>query len=145
MPANMIDLTGRTFGRLTVTGLHKSMRCGRMKRLFWFCDCTCGREKISVRGDGLRSGTTKSCGCLVKERMTRKSALLTVNGVTKRATEWARAYGIRTGHIYDRLRYGMPVEQAITTPVGRRGVSIRKRKFANQPAADTTSRQYDSN
>ena len=129
MPRKRYDLTGQTFGRLTVRSYYKSIRSGAVKRILWLCDCSCGEKNIPIRGDGLRQGTSKSCGCITRERATRKSALLTVNGVTKRATEWARAYGIGTGHIYDRLRYGMDVEQAITTPVGKRGVRIRKNSF----------------
>jgi hypothetical protein len=66
--------------------------------------------------------------------MIRKSASLTVNGVTKYAAEWARAYGITCQHIYDRLRFGMDVEQAVTEPVGRRGVRIRKKTVCNAGA-----------
>ena len=127
MPRKRHNLIGQTFGRLTVTAFYKSIRSGRVKRILWLCDCSCGAKDIPVRGDGLRYKNTQSCGCIVRERMTRKSALLTVGGVTKRATEWARTYGIGTGHIYDRLRYGMSVEQAITEPVGKRGVRIRKK------------------
>ena len=123
------NLIGQTFGRLTVTAFYKSIRSGKVKRIMWLCDCYCGAKDIPVRGDGLRYKHTQSCGCIVRERMTRKSALLTVQGVTKRATDWARAYGIGTGHIYDRLRYGMDVEQAITTPVGKRGHRIRQKTF----------------
>ena len=129
MPRKRHDLTGQTFGRLTVRSYYKSIRSGAVKRILWLCDCSCGTKNIPVRGDGLRYDNTSSCGCIGRERATRKSALLTVNGVTKRATEWARAYGIGTGHIYDRLRYGMSVEQAITTPVGKRGVRIRQNSF----------------
>ena len=131
MPRKRHDLTGQTFGRLTVRSYYKSIRSGAVKRILWLCDCSCGVKNIPIRGDGLRYGNTKSCGCIGRERASRKSALLTVNGVTKRATEWARAYGIGTGHIYDRLRYGMDVEQAITTPVGKRGHRIRQNSFCN--------------
>jgi hypothetical protein len=129
MSRGLIDLTGRTFGRLTVTAFHKSIRSGRVKRVYWLCDCTCGTKDVPIRGDGLRYGSTQSCGCIVREARTRQSARLTVNGVTKYAAEWARAYGITCQHIYDRLRFGMDVEQAITTPVGKRGHRIRQNNF----------------
>jgi len=131
MPRKRHNLTGQTFGRLTVRSFYKSIRSGAVKRILWLCDCSCGAKDIPVRGDGLRYNNTQSCGCIGRERASRKSALLTVGGVTKRATDWARAYGIGTGHIYDRLKHGMDVEQAITTPVGRRGVRIRKKTFCN--------------
>lgn len=52
------DLTGRTFGRLTVLGPAGSSS----GKPAWLCRCGCGKE-IIVRGDHLRSGHTTSCGC----------------------------------------------------------------------------------
>ena len=55
----MKDLTGQKFGRLTVI---KYVGCGK-----WLCKCICGNEKI-IRGDKLKSGNTKSCGCITKTK-----------------------------------------------------------------------------
>lgn len=52
------DLTGQTFGRLTV--LEEAERRGH--RRYWHCRCACGREK-TVEDWHLKSGHTKSCGC----------------------------------------------------------------------------------
>ena len=55
----MIDITGQTFGKLTV------IECvGKLdgKRYFWKCQCECGNIVIK-EGSVLRSGNTKSCGC----------------------------------------------------------------------------------
>lgn len=53
------DEVGNTYGNLTVLELVKtSKRCAH-----WLCQCTCG-NKIVVRGADLRSGNTKSCGCI---------------------------------------------------------------------------------
>ena len=57
-----IDLTGKTFTRLTV--LQKTEKRGN--EWYWLCQCECG-NKIEVRGVSLREGKTKSCGCLKKE------------------------------------------------------------------------------
>jgi hypothetical protein len=52
----MIDLTGQSFGHLTVIE-----RAGSERRsVTWLCRCNCGAETI-VRGDNLRSGRTRSC------------------------------------------------------------------------------------
>ena len=61
----IIDLTGRTFGRLTVLyrGVNKD-RC-----VMWICQCECSADaKITVRGTALRRGVTRSCGCLRSEK-----------------------------------------------------------------------------
>ena len=63
MSRELIDLTGQRFGRLTVLG-----RDGTKKYCFdttptWRCRCDCGKECI-VLGRNLRSGATRSCGCL---------------------------------------------------------------------------------
>ena len=58
-----IDLTGQRFGKLLV--LKEDGKIGRY--VAWQCQCDCGQIK-TIRGDSLRGGTTKSCGCLQKEK-----------------------------------------------------------------------------
>lgn len=62
---NTKDLTEMKFGRLTVIKEY-----GRDKRgnALWLCKCECGNEVI-VRGDKLKSGNTKSCGCYKKDKL----------------------------------------------------------------------------
>lgn len=71
-----LNLTGMTFGRLQVVGSPKTKRVGNQSKLFWTCRCICG-VIVEVPSQSLRSGVTKSCGCLKKELMwkakTRKS------------------------------------------------------------------------
>ena len=57
-----IDLTGSRFGKLVVVSRDNSIH-GKSKRVWWNCVCDCGK-KISTTADRLRSGQTKSCGCL---------------------------------------------------------------------------------
>lgn len=59
----IIDLTGKTFNKLTVLELDKEHTTHR--KTFWKCQCECGNI-ISVNGSNLQSGNTKSCGCLLK-------------------------------------------------------------------------------
>jgi len=56
------DLTGRVFGRLTVI---RQLEKGQGYPL-WLCKCQCGNE-AKVMGHRLVSGTTKSCGCILRE------------------------------------------------------------------------------
>jgi len=59
------DLTGQTFGRLKVL----SRRPNRGTTVVWLCECQCDERKlVEVDARNLRSGHTKSCGCLMKER-----------------------------------------------------------------------------
>ena len=64
-----IDLTGKTFGKLTVIKEAGKKYNGQVA---WLCKCTCGKEKITV-SNSLRSGKTKSCGsCINSERAKEK-------------------------------------------------------------------------
>jgi hypothetical protein len=56
------DLTGKKFGRLTVIKQAET----KNKKTYWLCQCECGNEKIVWAWD-LKSGSTRSCGCLAKE------------------------------------------------------------------------------
>lgn len=57
-----IDMTGMRFGRLVAVRREENQG----KRIMWRCKCDCGNEVV-VRGENLRSGNTKSCGCIEKE------------------------------------------------------------------------------
>ena len=57
------DLTGMTFGRLTVERLAS---VPDKRGIYWHCKCSCGNE-VDVWSANLVNGTTKSCGCLQKE------------------------------------------------------------------------------
>lgn len=59
---NFKDLTGQTFGKLTVIGIDDTPRNLSRKRIYWFCRCTCGNV-TSIETHKLRSGHTASCGC----------------------------------------------------------------------------------
>ena len=60
----LIDLTGQKFNRLTVLERDMSQKT---KRTLWKCQCECGNICV-VEGGHLRSGHSKSCGCLQKEK-----------------------------------------------------------------------------
>lgn len=60
------DMTGQKFGKLTVISMVKKYDEKKMtNRTFCLCKCECGNEKVIYPGN-LRSGRTKSCGCLEK-------------------------------------------------------------------------------
>lgn len=59
----LITLVGQKFGRLTVIARRLPNQRGNAR---WLCHCDCGVEKVAKSGD-LRSGHTRSCGCLRDE------------------------------------------------------------------------------
>lgn len=58
-----IDLTGQKFGRLIVI---KRDGNNKKREALWLCKCECGKF-TKTRTYSLKSGVTKSCGCLQKE------------------------------------------------------------------------------
>jgi hypothetical protein len=56
------DMTGRVCSRLTV--LHSAGHIGA--HIAWLCRCECG-TLTKIRGNNLRKGTVKSCGCHRRE------------------------------------------------------------------------------
>lgn len=74
--AKNIDITGQRFGRLTVLRFDKIDKRGEK---FWLCQCDCGNV-TSVSSSKLRSGYTKSCGCLQQEH--RKKGFNRRHGMT---------------------------------------------------------------
>ena len=55
-------MIGQTFGRWTIL---REFRNGRF--LYYECRCACGTVR-EVRANSIRSGRSKSCGCLKQER-----------------------------------------------------------------------------
>ncbi len=62
MPAKL-NLLGQKFGRLTVVEPAEN----RKGKVMWTCLCDCGNKTVVASGN-LRSGTTKSCGCVRAEK-----------------------------------------------------------------------------
>ena len=60
-----VDITGQRFGKLVVVG--KTENKGKLTA--WKCLCDCGNETTITTGH-LKSGHTKSCGCIKIERLT---------------------------------------------------------------------------
>jgi len=62
-----IDRTGQRFGRLLV-----AEEAGRnsLKKVLWKCICDCGNVAVRTSGD-LVTGNSVSCGCYLKEKITK--------------------------------------------------------------------------
>ena len=73
-----IDITGERYGRLVVI---RELSKNSIGETMWLCQCDCGRL-IILRGSSLRSGNTRSCGCLKGESL--KTRGITHNGTGTR-------------------------------------------------------------
>ncbi|KKK78760.1 hypothetical protein LCGC14_2840320, partial [marine sediment metagenome] len=63
-----MDIKGQKFGRLVVI---RRVGVNISRNILWLCECNCG-NRTTVAANHLRSGHTKSCGCLQRE-VTRKN------------------------------------------------------------------------
>jgi hypothetical protein len=79
------DLTGKKFGMLTVLRDSGIKVGGRIK---WECLCDCGKRTV-VSGKNLRSGHTRSCGCLHEAVLARKKTHGLTREAGKRNPTWA--------------------------------------------------------
>jgi len=69
MPDRLNVAVGQRYGKLT-TLENLGTRPPRRKHGYWKCLCDCGSITV-VRADGLSRGTTQSCGCYQRERVTK--------------------------------------------------------------------------
>lgn len=84
--STLIDMTGWKMwehgvpdSRLTVLmRADDHITSGGNECVQWMCQCSCGSEPFAVAGISLRSGNTKSCGCIQHEDLTN----LTFNRLT---------------------------------------------------------------
>ena len=67
----LVDETGNRHGRLFVI---KRFGSDKNNYATWLCQCDCG-NKVVARGTRLRSGNTRSCGCLQKKHARRINLL----------------------------------------------------------------------
>ena len=76
-----VDLTGQRFGCLTVLSLGEVLASpgARSARRMWQCQCDCG-NLTEVRANNLRSGNTKSCGCMRRDQPARSAKRLDLTG-----------------------------------------------------------------
>jgi hypothetical protein len=111
-----IDITGQRFGRWTV--LRRAEKLGPVYG--WLCRCDCGKQSV-VRGCPLRSGKTKSCGCLSMD----------VSSTTNRIHGWK---GTRTYKAWSSMRERCRLKSRRDwNRYGGRGITCCKRwdKFEN--------------
>lgn len=82
-----VDRAGQRFGRLIVL---ERAGTDALKKVVWKCRCDCGNE-THVTSGSLTTGNTVSCGCYLKERITKhggwkKSSYNTWRAMIRRCT-----------------------------------------------------------
>lgn len=92
------NISGETFGRLTAVSYEGSTK--------WKFECLCGNVVI-LRGNNVRQGLTKSCGCLARERGNLKHGWASHLNPTVEYATWSRmktrCYNPKSDRYY---RYG---------------------------------------
>ena len=130
-----IDETGKRYGRLVVVERKRPNEGGNA---MFLCRCDCGKTCV-VRGPNLRSGGTRSCGCLASE-------------VTK---ERNKKHGFASRNKRERLhRVWEGIKERTTNPrhksckhYGARGISMCDLWLNDYPAFRSWARKngYDEN
>ena len=92
--ARYVDLTGQKFGRWTV--LNITDKRTKNRSIIWHCKCQCGNEK-DVDSYTLRSGQSKSCGCLNKEKAAQRCRQTRLDLTGKRFGKLVALYPIYSG------------------------------------------------
>lgn len=101
----MIDMRNQRFGRLFVIERSSQRKAGA--QIHWICRCDCGNYTI-VRGQDLRLGKTKSCGCYALECRTKHGG-----------------FGSKLYNIWRQMRYRCNTESCDAYKwYGSRGISV---------------------
>lgn len=90
------DISGQKFGRLTAI---KIVGYKKDKRAIWYCHCDCGNN-VNVCGTELRSGHTKSCGCLQKELLVKRNKDMAYHNTYDLSGEYGIGYDVKGKEFY---------------------------------------------
>ncbi len=133
------DISNQKFGRLTALRPNGKTKAGKM---LWLCQCECG-NLVTISGVSLRNGNTRSCGCVVKEKLQQRN--------TRHGKCGTRLYRIYRGMVQ---RCNDP-KQKCFAQYGGKGIAIcdewreysafEKWAFANGYAPNLTIDRIDNN
>ncbi len=126
-----VDLIGERYGRLTViakSGQEKE----KHRRSLWLCECDCGKQKI-VTTDHLKSGSTKSCGCLKREVATAQILEYSAQNPGARRTHGATGKKIYWAYQHMMERCYSPQSERFIS-YGARGICVCD-EWKNNPKA----------
>lgn len=101
-----IKLENQRFERLVVLEYCGMKKSGSYKRSVYLCKCDCGKI-LEVVGQNLKTGNSKSCGCLAREKRSGENSILW-KGVGKLKAEFNRQ---RRGAVSRGLEFSLTVGQ----------------------------------
>jgi hypothetical protein len=133
IPSRVKNITGQLFGRITVL----SFRDIHKRRTRWYCVCSCG-EKLTCSGSALKTGNTRSCGCLKRDTTIERN-------ITQSTTHGMTATSIYNVWASMKRRCCRPSSQDYKN-YGGRGITVCERwlEFENfyEDMGDRPSNQY---
>ena len=92
-------MIGEKYGRLTVLSLS---HCDQRHRKWWLCLCECGSNTTLHTGN-LRSGNTRSCGCLARDAKAARRISVHHSDITAVILGYKR-HALRRGHAWSLTR-----------------------------------------
>ena len=88
-----IDLTGQKYGRLLVEERGPDIFFPSGKKTRWWCRCDCG-NRILVTSNALRTGNTRSCGCLEHDMLIERNKNMTDHGDSQPGADYYRLFNV---------------------------------------------------
>ncbi|MGC4008855.1 MAG: hypothetical protein QM805_07690 [Pseudomonas sp.] len=76
-------------------------------------------DRINNDGD-YHPGNVRWADRVTQRRNSRQVTPVTIDGETKLVTDWCRVYGISVAAVHSRLKKGMTMVEALTTPKAKR-------------------------
>ncbi len=124
------DMAGQRFGRLVVVSRGSRNTFGEQR---WLCVCDCAGTKTEVLTQHLRDGSTRSCGCLMRELWTTHGLCGTAkHNMYRSAKDRARRKSIQFNISLDDI-----IVPDVCPYLGvKLGVSVGKGPSDNSPSLD---------
>ena len=125
----IIDLTGQTFSKLTVIERTERPFDKRAGGVYWLCQCECGTKK-AVISTALKSGNTRSCGCLMLESSYVRGPQLKSSAILSKITaidQACKRHKVSASRVSNLMQYqGATLEKAILIAKAQKAESQKR-------------------
>jgi hypothetical protein len=101
----------------------------------WDCVCDCG-NRCKVAGCSIRSGATRSCGCLRTRALKARSLQCVAWGESKTLADWVKdsRCAVSMSVLRERLKRGWSAEKSLSEPLMQRHLSPKEEQKAIVPS-----------